>query len=146
MRTIRDLFQQHGVERMLGMSLLHRHFDMDSSEMLVEYRGTSVPWERGHNMAQKVRPSNWTVTADAACQPFEFEYSLDDDDCEMELLADPKVATFVNEFADLLYKEGLVGLFGLCRYPGDDFKGRVEVTEGRANINLRPDDVSFSFP
>ena len=41
--TIRELFLKHGMDRVFGLSFLHHHFDLDSNELLVEYRGTSVP-------------------------------------------------------------------------------------------------------
>lgn len=54
----------------------------------------------------------------------------------------PKHLAFIKSFENLLREEDATGLFGLCKYSVDDFKGRVEITEGRANINLLPDDLS----
>ena len=42
--AFRELFLQHNMERIFGLVLLHRHFDLRPEEQLVEYRGTSVPW------------------------------------------------------------------------------------------------------
>ncbi|KAI1748549.1 hypothetical protein F4782DRAFT_550660 [Xylaria castorea] len=46
---------------------------------------------------------------------------------------------FIKDFFQILRQNNVIGLLGLCQYPGDDFEGRVEITEGRANINLHPD-------
>jgi len=40
-------------------------------------------------------------------------------------------------------KHNARGLFGLCTSLGDGIKGRIEIAEGRANINLQPEDVSY---
>ena len=82
--------------------------------------------------------------------PYEFHYSPDDDVNEEDGTPDnPKYSAFIKSFNQLLREKDALGLFGLCRYPGDDFEGRVEITEGRANINLRPNDVcslNLDFP
>jgi hypothetical protein len=57
---------------------------------------------------------------------------------------DPDQQAFLEEFTQVLLEKRIDGLFGLCRYPGDDFKGRVEITQGRSNINLKFKDVCFS--
>ena len=46
------------------------------------------------------------------------------------------------DFKRLLDSLEIPDLFGLCRYPGDDFEGLSEITRGKANINLKPADVS----
>jgi hypothetical protein len=51
---------------------------------------------------------------------------------------------FVADFKRLLDGQNLVGMFGLCEYPGDDFEGTCEITMGSANINLKPKDVRQS--
>jgi hypothetical protein len=58
-----------------------------------------------------------------------------------QLSTNPRQQVFLAEFAELLSQHNAQGLFGLCRYPGDDFKGRIEITQGRSNINLAPEDV-----
>ena len=37
-----------------------------------------------------------------------------------------EMAKFLQACQDLLRKHNLVSVFGLCRYPGDDFPGRTE--------------------
>jgi len=135
----RVLFQQHNTDRVFGLILNHRHFEMRPNERLVEYHGTSVPWNSLH---EKTRPSSWLLSEDGDCLPYEFHYSPDDDaDEESESPSNAKYGEFIKSFNEILRQNDSFGLFGLCQYPGDDFKGRVEITEGRANINLHPDDA-----
>lgn len=42
--SIRQVFLDRKMDRKYGFILLHHHFDLDESERLVEYGGTSVPW------------------------------------------------------------------------------------------------------
>jgi hypothetical protein len=37
------LFRKHSVEKVLGLQLLHQHFQLNSGERLVDFNGTSVP-------------------------------------------------------------------------------------------------------
>lgn len=135
----RALFEKYGTERVFGVVLNHRHFNMSSNERLVEYAGTSVPWE---SMLDKTQPTSWFISEDNNCLPYEFHYSQDDDPNEEDCTPDnPKYSAFINSFNELLREKNALGLFGICRYPGDDFPGRVEITEGRANINFHPDDI-----
>lgn len=139
--SIRQLFLDHKMDRTYGLILLHRHFDLDESERLVEYGGTSVPW-RLSKISKNIRASNWLVSTDGTVRPYEFCYFPIGDEAMEPDLSNANQVTFLVAFTDLLSKHNAEGLWGLCRYPGDDFTGRVEVTEGRANINLKPEDVS----
>ncbi|OQE65458.1 hypothetical protein PENNAL_c0207G06090 [Penicillium nalgiovense] len=124
-------------------------FHLAAKERLVEYRGTSVPWEESLEKASPyIRPDNWVVAEDGSFRPFEFHYMQDVYQDE-HVPSDPRYLSFVQALKSLLHEEGVTHLFGLCKYPGNGYKGRVEVTEGQANINLDPSDVcihtSLSF-
>ncbi|KAF2684436.1 hypothetical protein K458DRAFT_388906 [Lentithecium fluviatile CBS 122367] len=135
----RSLFSQHETDRVFGVVLNHRHFNMSPNERLVEYAGTSVPWGQ---MLDKTRPSSWFISENDDCLPYEFSYSPDENaDDEDSLPDNPKYSAFIKSFNQILREKDALGLFGLCRYPGDDFEGRVEITEGRANINFHPKDA-----
>lgn len=139
----RDLFIEHKMDRTYGLILLHRHFDLSNDERLVEYRGTSVPWQHDE-LYKQVVPSTWLICHDGAIRPYEFIYAPQNKAENVD--PDPKSpekARFLQEFQRLLQKHNATGLFGLRRYPGDDFRGRIEITRGRANINLLPGDVSI---
>lgn len=139
LEEFRLLFQQYKTDRTFGLVLNHRHFDISPNERLVEYQGTLVPWQ---NMVANTKPSSWFVSEDDECLPYEFYYSPRDDKDDSP--NQPEYSDFVKSFNQLLRQKDAFGLFGLCRYPGDDFEGRVEITEGRANINLHPNDVRLT--
>ncbi|KAK0609273.1 hypothetical protein B0T17DRAFT_621711 [Bombardia bombarda] len=136
--TFRDLFTRYEMDRVFGLILLHRHFPLHEDERLVEYNGTSVPW-RLDKLAAHIRPTSWLLTADGAIRPYEFHHSLVEDGPKLDL-DDSLQRAFLEKFKQVLSEKGIDGLFGLCRYPGDDFKGRVEITQGRSNINLKFED------
>jgi hypothetical protein len=129
------------MDRTFGLILLHRHFDLDANERLVDYGGTSVPW-RLSKTSGNIRASCWLLSVDGAIRPYEFCYASSRDEVTEPDLANMDQQAFFSAFKKLLGKYNAEDLWGLCRYPGDDFPGRVEVTEGRANINLKPEDVS----
>lgn len=112
------------MDRVFGLSLLHRHFDLSSKEILVEYRGTSVPWEETLGKTSPyIQPSNWALAKSGIFRPFEFHYSMRDADEDTGVPANSKYLSFVQSFGNLLHEEGVADLFGLCKYPCDDFKG-----------------------
>lgn len=133
------IFQKHRLEKILGINLLHHHFRLENGEYLTEVSGTSTPW-KSQTGAQA---SLWAFDADSLhLQPLEF--SMDNDDSRVpypEWLSD-KMASFLKDLSDALTLYNVNGIYGLTRYPGDDFKGRVEMTVGRANVNLTPAQAS----
>lgn len=50
-------------------------------------------------------------------------------------------AVFLRDVFAALKKHDLLDIVGIRLYPGESYEGRVEITEGRANINLRPIQV-----
>ena len=48
---------------------------------------------------------------------------------------------FIESFKDFVNNYDAADLFRLCRYPRDDFGSLCEITQRRANINLKPADV-----
>jgi hypothetical protein len=139
--SFRELFLRYNMDRTFGLILLHRHFELDQNERLVSYGDTSVPW-RLSKISKNITPSNWLLSGDGAIQPYEFCYTPAMDEATGPNLANSDQHAFFGALIRLLRKHKAESLWGLCKYPGDDFPGRVEVTEGRANINLRPEDVS----
>lgn len=137
--VFRDLFLRHKMDRTFGLMLLHRHFDLDKGGRLVEYGGTSVP-RRLSKLSDSIHGSCWLLS-DNSVRPYEYSYTSIREEATEPNLDNSTHQTFFHEFKDLLRKYNVEDVFGLCRYPGDDFAGRVEVTEGRANINLKPADI-----
>src|ERR1700722_10973256 len=56
--SFRELFLDYNMDRTFGLILLHRHFDLNENERLVEYNGTSVPW-RLSNISGNIRASSY---------------------------------------------------------------------------------------
>lgn len=139
---IRQCFIDNKMDTTFGLALLHRHFDLADNERLVEYNGTSTPWDLSDrpSTTSHLKPTVWGLTSEGLLQPYEFAFA--------PRMTNPVDITkdehkdFVRKLSSLLKERKAEGLFGLCPYPGDDWKSVVEVTEGRTNINLKPEDVS----
>lgn len=139
-KSFKDLFLKHGMENKLGLTLAHRHFDMANNERLVEYGTTSTPWEMNKD-SDSVKPHCWILGADGVT-PYEFRYDPTGKEEELNIdFSDPKIQAFAREFVELVDRIGGTGLFGLCTHPGEGFEGRLEFTEGRANINIPLSEV-----
>src|SRR6266566_4215721 len=98
--------------------------------------GTSTPWSGGFSGMKEPQPAMWAFDDDGLLKPTEFRYSeKEDSGFTVEDLE------FIVRFKAELAERGLKTVFRLARYPGDDFDGSCEFTQGRANINLQPKDV-----
>jgi hypothetical protein len=122
----------------LGIGLLHHHFPLEDNEYLTEVRGTSTTWKSQAG----TRLSVWSFDAkEKSLKPLEF--AMDDDHGSVAYpdWESVQMQKFLMELSDLILFLGVNGIYGLVRYPGDDFPGRVEMTMGRANVNLTPTQV-----
>ncbi|ATY64602.1 hypothetical protein A9K55_004765 [Cordyceps militaris] len=131
----KDFFVKHGMDQRFGLAMIHRHFDLEPSEKLVEYMGTSTPWSGGSSGMKEPQPAMWAFDDAGLLRPTEYHYSetQDADFTHQDL-------EFFAKFKAELALRNLADIFGLARYPGDDFEGSCEFTQGRANINLQPHD------
>ncbi|KAJ5414892.1 hypothetical protein N7509_000226 [Penicillium cosmopolitanum] len=135
--VFKEFFIEQGMDRTFGLAMLHRHFDLEPDEMLVDYEGTSIPWNAAHvSGMNSPEPAIWAISSDGDFKPTEFYFSAD-----RSLAMGEEELRFMKRFQVLLHEHKATQSFGLCRYPGDDFNGLCEVTHGRANINLKPSDV-----
>ncbi|RDL30699.1 uncharacterized protein BP5553_10044 [Venustampulla echinocandica] len=120
--VFKPMIEKHGLEAKLGVGLLHRHFDLEGSEKLVEFNNISLPWnsdrEDSHN-GGKVLPSAWVVR-NGGLIPYEYYFS--------PLGRCGRVRGRTDNMPSL--------------FPHIGFTCALEVTEGRANINLSPDQVA----
>ena len=48
---------------------------------------------------------------------------------------------FMEDFDSILTQHGLQDALCLRQWPGAGYTGALEITEGRANVNLMPDEV-----
>lgn len=140
---IRQLFIEHKMDTTFGVTMLHRHFDLADNELLVEYNGTSTPWDMTGRpeTASCLRPTLWGLTQEGLLQPYEFEFAPNKQ--EPVNFSKQEYREFFTKLSCFLKEMKVERLFGLVKYPGDDWEGVYEITEGRANINIQPQDVSL---
>ncbi|KAI0435568.1 hypothetical protein F4803DRAFT_309024 [Xylaria telfairii] len=134
-KFFKDFFVKEGMDRTFGLSMLHRHFDLGSSEKLVHYQGTSIPWDGVIPGMQNPQPALWAFDEDGLLKPTEFHYAE-----KQDAPLSQEALNFIVKFKTELDKRGLTKIVGLARYPGDDFQGSCEITLGRSNVNLKPED------
>lgn len=133
---LKEFFVQWDMDRRFGLAMMHRHFDMERHEKLVEYNGTSTPWPRAYGMKEP-QPAMWSFDDKGLLRPTKFYYSETEDGSFTK-----KDLDFIAKLKAELSLRRLDNVFGLARYPGDNFDGSCEFTQGRANINLQPKDVN----
>lgn len=130
------VFAKHSVEKLIGMTLIHHHFDLEPGEYLTEVAGTSTAWKSTTGTI----PHVWALDYDKnALVPLEFV--MMDNPAAIDW-NDPMMQAFLEDFIKISKETKSEGVYGLTTYPGDDFPGRVEMTVGRANVNLTPTQVS----
>ena len=148
-----DLFIRHNVAHLFGLALVHRHFALKTTELLVDVDGTSTAWDLpdapeapGSTQYKKhhgrIRPLSWTVNGDWL-MPYEFYFDSDfllHEGVEFEGLRTMN-PQFLQEFTHLLHLHSLNGVLGL-RLLKDSHHRRVEIAEGEANITF---EVSNDF-
>jgi hypothetical protein len=142
---IKKCFEDSQMEYTFGLALLHRHFHLSPRERLVDSNGTSSPWNiDSHPFASYLQPTSWRLNNAGTLEPYEFE--LDPEGTSMKWSKSSEGANEVSNFAkklfSLLEENKVDGIFGLTKYPGNDFKGALEITEGRTSIDVKPEKVS----
>jgi hypothetical protein len=124
-RAVREIYLKHGVEECLGVGLVHRHFDMDSDEILVQEGMISKPYTMKEIEDSNIVPTSWTFR-DNTLYPYEFEFAPSD------ATAFGFSQEFLTELRDLLKAFDYDTFLGITTYR----KGPTlfERTEGRNNI------------
>lgn len=136
--SIGSIFVKHGTEDIFGLILLHRHFDMEPTERLVEFGNVSVPWDvtsNGEEMG-KIQPVSWRFVG-GGIVPYEFTANQ-----LGQLLEGCDYDAFVNHLSNALQSMRLDHTFGLCRMTSSAIHGHptMEFTSGRANVTV-PDSM-----
>lgn len=130
---------KHHVEKMLGVTLLHNHFLLQSYEMLVNFDSVALPVDTrsGTKQLGLVYPSAWRFT-EKGIAPYEFTHTVQE-----TLLDNQLIQSFSVEFAAILAKWKLTNVFGVCSLKEQpiDSPTTMEFTSGRANITL-PFDIT----
>ncbi|KAK4896108.1 hypothetical protein LTR27_005965 [Elasticomyces elasticus] len=137
---------------------MHRHFELDSKERLVNVENVGMPWHMDRARADllpSVVPTQWQFCEDGIV-PTEFTH-LSTDPLDGPITLDPESDdNFLLELRDLLGEKDLLRYLGvgLLEPDGKKRKPPVEFTEGRASIALpfqidlskgTPPEVSWYF-
>ena len=136
------------MDRIFGMILLHNHFSLENDEYLVEYLNTSTPWKYGSgpgsisDLSRKIHSCTWAMLKDGTIRPYEFKYNPSGPCIPQPDPASEDVRKFLSAFKTTIEKHNMEGVWGLCAYLRDDYRGRREISGARANISLLPEDVS----
>lgn len=140
----RPMVEKHHLEAKLGVGLLHRHFELRGNEKLVEFNNISLPWssQAGDNHSGgKIIPNAWAV-CDGKIIPYEFYFSPLGHDHSFDF---DQVTAFLTEFVQAIEERGLDKIIAIRLFPHEGFTGALELTEGRANINLSPNQVCVAL-
>ena len=142
-KTFRSLVEKHKLQDRLGVGLAHRHFSLNSDEMLVEFNNIATPWKdvKGDQYGPmgKVVPTAWLITGDKL-MPYEFSFTPLGKEKAFDFT---NLGSFLTEFVKIAKEIGLNEVIALRLFPGQDFKGYLEITNGRSNIVLNPDQVGI---
>ncbi|KAK2758697.1 hypothetical protein FQN54_003387 [Arachnomyces sp. PD_36] len=142
---LRKFFYEQGVQDKLGVRLLHRHFDMNPNERLVEVRKTSfpiqvgasaepvIPWHAGNIVPQTYRfVGNSLVPCEFAWE--EGQYPTGDLGLGEQ---------FTGQLNQLLEEHDMKDLLGVCRRtPEDTSHLSMEVTHGRVNVMVPQEEAA----
>lgn len=138
--VFRPLLMKHKLETKLGLGLLHRHFKLDEPERLVEINNVSTPWAEGAFVKANTAPSGWLIRG-GKLMPYEFHFSPADDHATFDIKS---AQPFIDEFLLAAKTAGVEDIVALRLFPGQGYRGCLEVTQDRANINLVPGQVCAS--
>jgi hypothetical protein len=75
--------------------------------------------------------------------PYEFECSQQSKEDAIDL---SRYSDFLQDFMDILTKNGLEGTLSLRRFPGHGCAGNMEITQGSVLLNFMPGHVSDRAP
>jgi hypothetical protein len=130
-----DLFLKYNIHETYGVSLLHRHFDMDAGEKLVENGSVSAPWAYHQPdddlYGGSVVPRSW-MFSDGALYPYEFGYNSRLSQAYPSM---PINNDFLAEFHELLEEHHLTDILGLTSVsPLAPGSMKYEKTWGRAMV------------
>ncbi len=149
LKFIREVFGplvlKHGLEAQLGITILHRHFALKEPEKLVEFNNISLPWKNqasdDSHSGGKILPNAWLLD-NGKLMPYEFFFSPFNQEKSIDLTQD-KVRAFLDEFVKAAKYSSLDRVVALRLFPYIGYEGGLEFSEGRANIVLKPGQVSY---
>ncbi len=132
---IGETIVKHGVEKMLGIVLLHNHFLLERHEMLVNFELVAVPVATGSGTKElgAVSACAWRCVENSIA-PYEFTHAGEEIRLESE-----QMQSFLAEFGAILAEKNLSNILGICslREKPFDRPTTTEFTSGRANITCQ---------
>ena len=146
--VIKPMIAKYSLEEVLGVTLLHNHFDLREGERMVEVNNISVPWGPSADdelMGGSIRPAAWLIDEDGKLMPYEFSFSAVEPKIATDLNSN-NVKSFAKDFVEAVKAEKLEKVVGIRVFPYPGFQGGLEFTKGRANIVLSPGQVRFHLP
>jgi hypothetical protein len=139
--AIGNIFIKHGVEKELGIILLHNHFDLSPTEILVQFGNSAVPWQTSRNPnLTNVVPAAWRFVENGLA-PYEFAYSNPNGPSPTPVLAIEKHGPFLADLLAVLKERKLTDVLGLVVLEDKDITSPplVEIESGRSTIALDVD-------
>jgi hypothetical protein len=131
------IFTKHNVHDILGVQLLHRHFNLDNDERLVDVGGASVPWadDGSEALDSRILPVSWAFQGDTY-HPYEFRFVPPSQEPREPTVSEE----FFAEFNEALKSHHLQGVLGIRSFKaGLSKKPEIEITKGRSNITFEYD-------
>ncbi|KAF5969582.1 hypothetical protein FBULB1_10156 [Fusarium bulbicola] len=117
---IRDVFMKHGFDKVFGVGLLHRHYDVAPNEKIIELGPVSSPWVVGDDeviTGGAVLPHAWRVF-DGELKPTEFKFVPQRELSNVDRPVFP--AAFVKELIGVPQETGLDEVLGVSLYEAGD--------------------------
>lgn len=151
-KILAPLIRKHTVEECFGPTLVHRHFDIEADEKLVEFNNVTTPWTideefQDTNVGSNglIYPTAWLLDAEGKWMAYEFAFSpTGGKDKHIVDFNAAKYHDFLLEYALAIKAGGWEKVLGLRAWPGDGFAGVLEFTQGKANINLTPAEFDLA--
>jgi len=131
---LRDIFEEHGVQSRLGLTLLHHHFEVSPGERVVEFGNISTPWPvpaNGHIFGGITVPRSWRFL-DGELRAYEYCFNIAGEET-YDTEEVPK--GFIKQANAFLTDNGLADILGICTMVASD-EGMVEKTAGRVSIQV----------
>ncbi|KAL8969343.1 MAG: hypothetical protein Q9197_004390 [Variospora fuerteventurae] len=140
---ILDAFTRHQAFEKFGIQLLHRHFPLSDSDILLEDHAVTSPFPKpAPNIfpSDRIIPKSWFFGPGGTLEPYEYRIVLSP--AEKEATADIAAeATFTAEIHGILLKHSLLHILGLSALGGHGYRStdtvRFEKTFNDRNIFLQ---------
>lgn len=137
-----DVIRRHGLNQQIGISLLHKHFDLAPEERLVEEFEDNHAYIRPTAECADSLPYMWKLEQDeqsgeATWIPLEFVRRTDAAEVSERAATVAQNPTFLRELAEKLADLGVTNLFGFSVLHRDT----IHVAEGNILVESTDDDA-----